>query len=72
MEDVLYTVKEVSDLIKCSPGYVYELIHNGHIQALKLGRLKIRRATLIDFLEKFEGYDLTDPTEVKILNEGKR
>jgi len=70
MEDVLYTVTEVSKLIKTNPAYVYELIKAGHIQVLKLGSMKIRRTTLLNFLEKFEGYDLTDPNEVKKLEPG--
>jgi len=70
MEDVLYTVTEVSKLIKTNPAYVYELIKTGHLQVLKLGSMKIRRTTLLNFLEKYEGYDLTDPNAVKKLDVG--
>ena len=69
MEDILYTVKEVSQLIKCNPAYVYELIKAGHLQVLKLGSLKVRKVTLLKFLEDSEGYDLTDPKEVRKLEE---
>jgi excisionase family DNA binding protein len=68
MEDVLYTVSEVAKLIKTNPAYVYELIKAGHLQVLKLGSMKIRRTTLLEFLEKYEGYDLTNPYEVKKLD----
>lgn len=59
-EDVLYTAKEVAKLIKTNPAYVYNLINHGLLPALKLGNLKVRRTALLNFLEKYEGYDLTD------------
>lgn len=65
MEDILYTVSEVAKLIKTNPAYVYQLIKAGHLQVLKLGSFKIRRVTLLEFLEKNQGYDLTNPHEVK-------
>ena len=68
MEEVLYTVSEVSKLIKTNPAYVYELIKAGHLQVLKLGSMKVRRETLMEFLRKYEGYDLTNPHEVKKLS----
>ena len=64
MEDVLYTVQEVSKLIKTNPTYVYDLIRKGYLPALKLGSYKVRRVTLLNFLAKFEGKDLTDLDEV--------
>lgn len=60
MEDVLYTVSEVSKLIKCNTNYTYSLINNGLLPALKLGSYKVRRISLLEFLEKYEGKDLTD------------
>ena len=68
MEDVLYTVSEVSKLIKTNTNYVYDLIKKGFLPALKLGSYKVRRAALLEFLEKYEGYDLTNPYEVKKLD----
>ncbi|BES63675.1 hypothetical protein SANA_01140 [Gottschalkiaceae bacterium SANA] len=65
MEDVLYTVQEVSKLIKTNPTYVYSLIRKGYLPALKLGNYKVRRTTLMDFLEKYEGKDLTDLEQIK-------
>ena len=64
MEDVLYTVQEVSKLIKTNPTYVYELIKKGYLPALKLGSYKVRRIALLSFLEKYEGKDLTDLDEI--------
>lgn len=65
--DVLYTVSEVAKLIKTNPAYVYKLIKKNLLPALKLGSYKIRRTALLKFLEKYEGYDLTDPEQIKQL-----
>lgn len=60
--EMLYTVAEVADILKCGTNFVYKLINTGQLKCLKLGHMKIRRSTLEDFLSKYEGYDLTDPT----------
>ena len=70
MEDILYTVSEVAKLIKTNTNYVYELIKKGFLPALKLGSYKVRRAALLEFLEKYEGKDLTDL--YNIVNLGER
>jgi excisionase family DNA binding protein len=70
MDDVLYTVAEAAKLIKTNPAYVYQLIHAGLLPVLKLGSIKIRRTALLDFLEKYEGYDLTNPNDIKKLDSG--
>lgn len=71
MEDVLYTVKEVSILIKTNVGYVYNLIKKGYLPALNLRSLKVRRSSLLEFLEKYDGKDLTDLDNIKDLNIGR-
>lgn len=67
MEDILYTVSETAKLLKTNQNYVYELIKQGFLPALKLGSLKIRKATLNSFLKKYEGQDLTDLKNIKEL-----
>ena len=67
-EDVLHTVSEVAKLIKTNPAYVYKLIKLGLLPALKLGSYKIRRVALMEFLEKYEGKDLTNPSNITDLN----
>ena len=67
MEDVLFTVAEVSKLLKTNTNYVYELIRKGFLPALKLGSFKIRKSALLEFLEKYEGQDLTDLSNIKVL-----
>ncbi|MGV8149664.1 MAG: helix-turn-helix domain-containing protein [Alkaliphilus sp.] len=66
-EDVLYTILEVSKIIKTNPAYVYRLIRAGLLPVLKLGSFKVRRTALIAFLEKYEGQDLTDPENIVLL-----
>lgn len=67
-QDELYTVREVAKLIKTNTNYVYSLITAGLLPALKLGSYKIRRSSLIEFLNKYEGQDLTDINNIKPLN----
>jgi excisionase family DNA binding protein len=68
MEDVVYTVVETAKLIKTNPAYVYSLIKKGILPVLKLGSYKIRREALLEFLEKYEGMDLTDPSDIHKIN----
>lgn len=70
MEQMLYTVPEVAKLLRCNPKRVYDLNKAGLLPLLKLGQLKCRREALIAFLEKYEGYDVSDPYNVTILQTG--
>jgi len=67
MEDVLYSVKETSQLLKTNTDYVYKLIRLGMLPALKLGSYKVRKISLLLFLEKYEGKDLTNPEDIQDL-----
>lgn len=68
MEDILYTVPEVAKLLKTSQGLVYKLIKTKKLSALKLGSLKVRRSTILKFLEEYEGYDISDPDNITELS----
>jgi excisionase family DNA binding protein len=68
-EDILYTVKETASLLKTNIDYVHKLRKNGLLRFLKLGQYKVRKQTLENFLKDYEGYDLTDPSEVVPLAE---
>lgn len=63
-EKLLYTVKEVSEIIHTNPTYVYQLIKIGLLPSLKLGSYKIRHEALVNFLKQYEGKDLTDPHNI--------
>lgn len=65
MEDALYTVPEVAAILKTNVEYVYKLQKSGLVRFIKVGRLKCRKKTLEDFLEKYEGCDISDPFNVK-------
>lgn len=61
MAEQLLTVKEVAEHLKTSIAYIYKLHNSGLLKFMKIGRLKVRESTLNAFLEKWDGYDLTDP-----------
>lgn len=63
-EKILYTVKEVSELLHTNTTYVYALIKCGLLPAMKLGTYKIRRDSLNKFIADCEGKDLTDPSNI--------
>ncbi|MBR3325231.1 MAG: helix-turn-helix domain-containing protein [Clostridia bacterium] len=68
MEDkIIYTVREVADILHTSPNYVYELVNNGHIPAIKLGSIRILKKSLIDFLSNNIGNDLSNMNDIKKL-----
>ncbi len=64
---ILYTVKEVSAIMKTNPAFVYSLINAGLLPALRLGSYKIRHESLMKFLEEHEGEDLRDPKNIRPL-----
>ena len=66
--DVLYTVKEVAELLKTNIDYVHKLRKAGLLPFLKIGQYKVRKQSLELFLERYEGKDLTNPFDVKELN----
>lgn len=69
MEKMLYTVAEAAEVLMCNASTVYKLRNAGLLPFLKLGRLKCRREALEDFLKKYEGYDITDPQNIKPLSD---
>lgn len=56
--DELLTVSQTAKILKVNPTTVYKLIKQGYIRCLKLGGKKIRRKTLEDFMENYEGYEI--------------
>ena len=65
MEDMLYTVPEVAAILKTNVDYVYKLRKAGLIRFMKIGRWKCRKSTLEAFLEKYDGYDISDPFDIR-------
>ena len=58
-ETFIYTVKEVAKLLHTSPNYIYKLVENGYLPAIKIGSVKILKASLEKFLQDYEGKDLS-------------
>lgn len=67
MEDILYTVPELAELLKVSTSTIHQYRKSGLMRFMKLGRWKARRVEVERFLEWSEGKDLTDPFEVREL-----
>ena len=65
MPELLYTVHDVSKILKTNETYVRKLIKKGLLKAMVLGRLKVRASALEEFLAKYEGYDVTDVDNIK-------
>ena len=68
-EKILYTVKEVSELLHTNTTYVYSLIKSGLLPVMKLGTYKVRRDSLNKFIADCEGKGLTNPNNIIIINE---
>ena len=68
-EPIIYTVKEISHLLRTNPAYIYKLIDRGILPALKLGSLRVRKDALEALLVNYEGCDLSDLDHIKPLNE---
>ncbi len=68
MDNALFTVKEVAEILKTNVNYVYKLRDAGLITCLKLGQWKVTKKELERFLEANQGMDLTDPHNPKTIN----
>lgn len=51
----LYSVVEVGKILGIGKTMVYKLIKDGYLPAMNLGVLKVRRETIDDFLNKYNG-----------------
>lgn len=68
MDDLIFTVPEAAKILKVEQETVRNLIKNGYLQALKLGRLKIRKVEIERFLQWAQGKDISDLNNIKELN----
>jgi excisionase family DNA binding protein len=68
---MLFTVDEVAAILKTNIDYVNKIRRAGLLRFLKVGRYKCRKETLIEFLEKYDGMDITDPNIItEVATEG--
>ncbi|MFI8715726.1 helix-turn-helix domain-containing protein [Brevibacillus brevis] len=63
----LHPVSEVADVLGINKNDVYNLIKHGHLQALKLGRLKVSTFELEEFMKRNPGKDFSDLKQVREL-----
>lgn len=54
----IYTIKEVSKILKCNVNRVHELRKSGLLKCLKIGSWKVTEASLDDFIRKYDGQDI--------------
>ena len=69
MEELLYTVPQVAKLLHVNQNCVHDYRKAGLLRFLKLGCYKVRREELLRFLAENEGKDLTNPYDVKALDD---
>ena len=48
---MLYTVTEVAKLLKVNKNFVYKIINDGELEAVKIGSIKVRREALNRYVE---------------------
>lgn len=60
----IYTVSQVAEILQCGENYVRKLNKAGLLQFMKLGSLKVRKRTLNEFLQNYDGMDLSDPFNI--------
>ena len=63
--ELLYTISEVSKILKVNRNYVYALVNGGHLKSIKLGCRKVTRKALLEFLDKYDGLDFDEALSVK-------
>lgn len=56
----LYTVKEVSKVLKVNTDAVYDLIRKRKLPALRLGAMKIRGSDLEQFIDKYPAGEIDE------------
>ena len=62
---VVYSVKEISQLLHTNAALIYRFIELGLLPAIKLGSLRVRKQALDRFLVDYEGLDLSNPEEIR-------
>lgn len=61
----VYSVKEVSKILKVNTNKVYDFIYSGLLPSIKLGEYKVTENSLEKFLEDYNGWDISNPYKPK-------
>ena len=48
---MLYTVSEGAKMLKVNRNFVYKIINNGKLEAVKIGSIKVRKEALNRYIE---------------------
>ena len=48
---MLLTVTEVAKMLKVNRNFVYKIINNGELEAVKIGSIKVRKEALNRYIE---------------------
>lgn len=67
----LYTIDEVADILKVNKNQVYKLINSNVLKNIKLGRKKVPRWCIDEFLRDNVGLDVTDPFNIVKIDYGE-
>lgn len=67
-EDMVYTVEEVSVIMRTSKQYVYSLVNAHQLRVLKIPHTRIRKSELERFFKDNEGMDLSNPINPVAIN----
>lgn len=70
LPNIVVTSAEAAEILRISKVRLGDLINAGLLQCLNLGSRKIRIAEINEFLEKWEGWDLSDPYHPKRMKGG--
>ena len=49
---MLYRVTEVAKMLKVNRNFVYKIINNGELEAVRIGSIKVREEALNQYIEK--------------------
>ena len=61
----MYTISEASKILKTNKNCIYDLVRHGHLKVIKYGSLKVPAKEIERFIEKYIGYDLSNPSNPK-------
>ena len=67
MEDELLTMQEASKVLKTNVNFIHSLRKAGLLRCMYCGSYKVRKITLMKFLEDYDGKDLRDLNNIKEL-----
>ncbi len=68
---LLLEVKEAAIEMRTSPAMVYRLINSGLLPVLKLGRIKVPYKAIVEFVDRYIDYDVTNPESVHKLSKAE-